>query len=76
MQLESFLSQKSHCFELHFDLFREKSAGRGARMGVGRGVGMVAGMSAGMGAGMSAGMSAGMGVEGRLIQGILVKMVL
>jgi hypothetical protein len=52
VQLESFLSQKSHCFELHFDLFREKSAGRGARMG------------------------AGMGVEGRLIQGILVKMVL
>jgi hypothetical protein len=30
VQLESFLSQKSHCFELHFDLFREKSAGRGA----------------------------------------------
>ena len=50
MQLESFLSQKSHCFELHFDLFREKSAGMGARMGVGMGVGMVAGM----------------GVEGRL----------
>jgi hypothetical protein len=25
-----FLSQKSPCFELHFDLFREKSAGRGA----------------------------------------------
>ena len=60
MQLESFLSQKSHCFELHFDLFREKSAGRGARMGVGMGVGMVAGMS----------------VEGRFIRGILVKMVL
>ena len=60
MQLESFLSQKSHCFELHFDLFREKSAGRGARMGVGMGVGMVAGM----------------GVEGRLIRGIWVKMVL
>lgn len=60
MQIESFLSQKSHCFELHFDLFREKSAGRGARMGVGMGVGMVAGM----------------GVEGRLIRGILVKMVL
>jgi len=50
VQLESFLSQKSHCFELHFDLFREKSAGMGARMGVGMGVGMVAGM----------------GVEGRL----------
>jgi hypothetical protein len=60
VQLESFLSQKSHCFELHFDLFREKSAGMGA----------------GMGAGMSAGMSAGRGVEGRLIRGILVKMVL
>ena len=60
MQLESFLSQKSHCFELHFDLFREKSAGRGARMGVGMGVGMVAGM----------------GVEGRLIRGIWVKMVI
>ena len=60
MQIESFLSQKSHCFELHFDLFREKSAGRGARMGVGMGVGMVAGM----------------GVEGRLIRGIWVKMVL
>ena len=59
MQIESFLSQKSHCFELHFDLFREKSAGRGARMGVGMGVGMVAGM----------------GVEGRLIRGIWVKMV-
>jgi hypothetical protein len=44
VQLESFLSQKSHCFELHFDLFPEKSAG--------------------------------MDVEGRLIQGILVKMVL
>jgi hypothetical protein len=56
VQLESFLSQKSHCFELHFDLFREKSAG--------------------MGAGMGAGMSAGRGVEGRLIRGILVKMVL
>jgi hypothetical protein len=56
VQLESFLSQKSHCFELHFDLFREKSAG--------------------MGAGMGAGMSAGMDVEGRLIQGIWVKMVL
>ena len=40
MQIESFLSQKSHCFELHFDLFREKSAG----MGAGMGVGMVAGM--------------------------------
>ena len=52
MQLESFLSQKSHYFELHFDLFREKSAGRGAGRGVGR------------------------GVEGRLIRGILVKMVL
>jgi hypothetical protein len=52
VQLESFLSQKSHCFELHFDLFREKSAGMGARMG------------------------AGMGVEGRLIRGIWVKMVL
>jgi hypothetical protein len=25
VQLESFLSQKSHCFELHFDLFREKA---------------------------------------------------
>jgi hypothetical protein len=48
VQLESFLSQKSHCFELHFDLFREKSAGMGA----------------------------GMGVEGRLIRGIWVKMVL
>jgi hypothetical protein len=48
VQLESFLSQKSHCFELHFDLFREKSAGRGA----------------------------GMGAEGRLIQGIWMKMVL
>jgi hypothetical protein len=60
VQLESFLSQKSHCFELHFDLFREKSAGRGARMGVGMGVGMVAGMS----------------VEGRFIRGILVEMVL
>ena len=60
MQLESFLSQKSHCFELHFDLFREKSAGMGPRMGVGMGVGMVAGM----------------GVEGRLIRGIWVKMVL
>jgi len=59
VQIESFLSQKSHCFELHFDLFREKSAGRGARMGVGMGVGMVAGM----------------GVEGRLIRGIWVKMV-
>ena len=64
MQLESFLSQKSHCFELHFDLFREKSAGMGARMG------------AGMSAGMSAGMRAGRGVEGRFIRGILVKMVL
>ena len=60
MQLESFLSQKSHCFELHFDLFREKSAGMGARMG----------------AGMGAGRRAGRGVEGRLIRGILVKMVL
>ena len=60
MQVESFLSQKSHCFELHFDLFREKSAGMGARMGVGMGVGMVAGR----------------GVEGRFIRGILVKMVL
>jgi hypothetical protein len=38
VQLESFLSQKSHCFELHFDLFREKSAGMGAGMGVGMGV--------------------------------------
>jgi hypothetical protein len=56
VQIESFLSQKSHCFELHFDLFREKSAGMGARMGVG--------------------MVAGRGVEGRLIRGILVKMVL
>lgn len=56
MQLESFLSQKSHCFELHFDLFREKSAGRGA--------------------GRGAGMGPGIDVEGRLIQGILVKMVL
>jgi hypothetical protein len=60
VQLESFLSQKSHCFELHFDLFREKSAGRGAGMGVG----------------MSAGMSAGRGVGGRFIRGILVEMVL
>lgn len=38
MQLESFLSQKSHCFELHFDLFREKSAGMGAGMSAGMGV--------------------------------------
>jgi hypothetical protein len=35
VQLESFLSQKSHCFELHFDLFREKSAGMGAGMSAG-----------------------------------------